>query len=586
MKNWDLSVMYNSFEDENFKNDIEKSTDMIKKFDEFIKNRLDGDKVEIIEYYLNSKNEFYNLVYKLHSFAQLTFTTDTSNNKAMSYITQLEMLLSKTVESEVKFEKWLSKVENLDEILNSTPLIKEHSFYLNELVSKSGYLLTDAEEVLYAQLRQTGSSAFDTLQGKVTSTLMIEIEEDGKKEKKPLSYVRSLAHSKDTDLRKRAYFAELDSYKKIEEISAMALNSIKGEAITIAKKRGYESVLDMTLQSSRMDRLTLDTMLEAMREVMPNFRAFFKKKASLLDKDSNSLPFYNLFAPVGNVEMTYSYDEARDLVIKQFNSFSNKLGAFAKNAFDNNWIDPFPKEGKVGGAFCASIHGVKESRILSNFNGSFSDVTTLAHELGHGYHSHVLMDSTIINAEYPMPLAETASIFCETIVFNAALKEAKDDEKISILETDITGAAQVIVDIYSRYLFESELIKKRENGFVSVDELKEIMLQAQKDTYGDGLDTEFMHPYMWACKPHYYSVDYNFYNFPYAFGLLFAKGLYAQYKMDKVGFLDKYDNLLIATGNHTIYDAVKSVGIDLHDINFWRSSLKTITDDIDKFLKM
>ena len=586
MKTWDLSVMYKSFEDEKFQNDLKTISTRIEEFDEFIKNGLTGDKTEVIEQYLNFSNSFYNLVYTVYSFAELTFTTDTSSSEAMNYTTQLDMLLSKTVESEVKFQKWLSKLDNLNQLLNSSELIMEHSFYLKELVSKSRYLLTDAEEVLYAKLRQTGSSAFDTLQGKVTSTLMIEITENGKKELKPLSYVRSLYHNKDMDLRKRAYLAELDSYKKIEEISAMALNSIKGEAITMAKKRGYDSVLDMTLQSSRMDRLTLDTMLEAMREVMPNFRAFFKKKATLLDEKSDGLPFYNIFAPVGKTEMKFTYDEARDLVVKQFNSFSTKLGNFAKHAFDNNWIDPFPKEGKVGGAFCASIHGVKESRILSNFNGSFSDVTTLAHELGHGYHSHVLMDSTIINAGYPMPLAETASIFCETIVFNAAFNEAKDDEKISILETDITGAAQVIVDIYSRYLFESEVIKRRESGFVSVNELKEIMIQAQKDTYGDGLDSEFMHPYMWLCKPHYYSVDYNFYNFPYAFGLLFAKGLYAQYKMDKVGFLKKYDDLLIATGDHTIYDAVKSVGIDLHDINFWRASLKTITDDIDKFIKM
>lgn len=282
--------------------------------------------------------------------------------------------------------------------------------------------------------------------------------------------------------------------------------------------------------------------------------------------------------------MTYSYDEARDFVVENFTSYSDKLGNFAKNAFDNDWIDPFPREGKVAGAFCSNIHSKKESRIMSNFSGSFSDVSTLAHELGHGYHGDCLKDVEAANSDYPMPLAETASIFCETIVTNAALKTATEAEKLVILENSVMGANQVIVDIYSRFLFESKLFEGRKKASLSVDELNEAMLSAQKEAYGDGLDHDQLHPYMWVVKPHYYYAGYNYYNFPYAFGLLFANGLYAMYKKEGDSFLNKYDALLKSTGCNNIKDVLATVGVDSHNPDFFRASLDLIKEEIDFIL--
>ena len=291
--------------------------------------------------------------------------------------------------------------------------------------------------------------------------------------------VRNIAHSKDAALRKKAYEAELEAYRKIEESSAAALNGIKGEVLTTSELRGYASPLEETLINSRMDEETLNAMLDAIREYLPVFRKYYRKKAELLGH-KNGLPFYDLFAPVGNMDRTYSYEEARDYIVKNFRSFSDKLADFAENAFNNRWIDAEPREGKRGGAFCSNIHPIKESRILANFNGSFSNLVTLAHELGHAYHGHCLKDESILNSRYPMPIAETASIFCETIVMNAALEEAKDYEELSLLESSIQDAGQVIVDIYSRFLFESEVFEKRKKHSLSVKELKELMIEAQK----------------------------------------------------------------------------------------------------------
>ena len=258
----------------------------------------------------------------------------------------------------------------------------------------------------------------------------------------------------------------------------------------------------------------------------------------------------------------------------------------AQKAINNDWIDVEPREGKVGGAFCAGIHTLGESRILLNFGGSFGDVVTMAHELGHGFHGECLKNESILNSNYPMPIAETASTFCETIIKKAAIKDATEKEALSILETEISDCTQVIVDIYSRFLFEKSVFEERKESALTVERIKELMLNAQKEAYGDGLDENYLHPYMWAWKPHYYDANYNYYNFPYAFGLLFAKGLYAEYLKKGSDFVSEYERLLSITGKNKIADITKEVGIDIHDKEFWKNSLKTIEEDIEKFIML
>lgn len=228
----------------------------------------------------------------------------------------------------------------------------------------------------------------------------------------------------------------------------------------------------------------------------------------------------------------------------------------------------------------------RESRILLNFGGSFGDVVTMAHELGHGFHGECLKNESILNSNYPMPIAETASTFCETIIKKAAIKDATEKEALSILETEISDCTQVIVDIYSRFLFEKSVFEERKESALTVERIKELMLNAQKEAYGDGLDENYLHPYMWAWKPHYYDANYNYYNFPYAFGLLFAKGLYAEYLKKGSDFVGEYERLLSITGKNKIADITKEVGIDIHDKEFWKNSLKTIEEDIEKFIML
>lgn len=584
---WSLKELYSSFECNDFKNDLKKLSEFIEKYKLWVTNNTkDKENIKIkIEEYVEMTNSFIDLFMKLFGYSQLTFSVNTKDEAALKNIEIIEEKYSLLAEPNSKLEKWIGSIGNLDEIINSSEMLKEHSFHLKEIQEKSKYLLSEKEEAIIAQMKNTGSNAWSKLQDQTISSLMVDIELDGEKKQLPLPQIRNIAYEADKDKRKLAYESELKAYEKIDNISAACLNGIKGEVITLSRKRGYESPLDNTLINSRMDRASLEAMLEAMKESLPAFRKYFKKKAELLGH-KNGLPFYDLFAPVGDIDMQFTYEEAKDYIVKNFRTFSDKLADYALNAFNKNWIDSEIREGKVGGAFCENLHMIGESRIMANFSGSFSDVVTLAHELGHGYHGHCLTKESAINSDYPMPIAETASNFCEAIVKKSAVKLATEKEAFSILENEISDCAQVIVDIYSRYLFETELFKRREKSSVSPKELKEIMLDAQKASYGEGLDPEYLHPYMWVCKPHYYYAEANFYNFPYAFGLLFAKGLYAEYLNRGSKFVEEYDKLLSITGKNKIADITKVMNIDIHSIEFWRNSLKLVEDDINAFLKL
>lgn len=584
---WTLDELYTSFESEKFKNDFTALKTEIDKLNLWAKQNLTttDNSVKKLEEIIQLKNQFGHLITNLLNYCELTLSSDATNEKALQIINQIEDMETELTAADVALQKWIANLDDLDSLINSSSLLKEHEYYLKDLKQKNKYTLSETEETIIAKMQNTGSSSWTKLQELLTSTILIDVEIDGKHKKLPLPAIRNLAYEDNPMLRKIGYEAELNFYPKIADSVAASLNGIKGEVITVSKLRGYSSPLEMTLLHSRMDNTTLTAMLDAINEYLPVFHKYFSKKAELLNH-KNSLPFYDLFAPMGNSNMSFTYEQAASYIVDKFTTFSTKLGNFAKHAFDSNWIDVEPREGKRGGAFCSNLHAIKQSRILTNFTGSFSDVITLAHELGHAYHGDCLNNESYLNSDYPMPIAETASTFCETIINQAALNNANKEDAFTILESSISDAAQVVVDIYSRFIFEDTVFKRRREGSLSTKELNDIMLGAQKQTYGNGLDHNHLHKYMWLCKPHYYDANYNYYNFPYAFGLLFAKGLYAKYLKDGDAFVKHYDNLLAATGKKDLAEVASMAGIDIHSIEFWRSSLKMLEQDIENFINL
>jgi pepF/M3 family oligoendopeptidase len=473
----------------------------------------------------------------------------------------------------------------LPQVLELEGAAREHAFFLQELAKQSRFLMSQPQESLAAELSLSGANAWQKLQGTVSSQLTVSFERDGDVQELPIAALQNLRYDPDEDVRRRAYEVEVAAWESVREPLAAAMNGVKGAVVTLNQRRGRTDALHSALDQSRIDRETLETMLGVMEDSFPVFRQYLKAKAKRMGKEA--LPWWDLFAPVGQANRRFTFPEARDFIIQQFGVFSGRLSAFAQRAFDNRWIDAEPRDGKRGGAFCMRLPAVDESRILCNFDGSLDQVFTLAHELGHGYHNECQIGKTMLQKVTPMTLAETASIFCETIVTDALLASASSaDEELAILETFLISASQVIVDITSRFIFETEVFQRRAEAELSADDLCDIMLRAQQATYGDGLDQAFLHPYMWAWKPHYYRSTLSFYNYPYAFGLLFGLGLYAIYQERGEGFLALYDALLASTGEDTVADLAARFDINIRQPGFWQSSIRLIEARVARYMEI
>lgn len=578
MNTWDLNDLYKGF-DETYEKDIEKFNHLMDDYINHIKS-TDLDEVSYIEGYLKFDEEVTKLARTLFSFSMLTMATDVTNQIAPGYIAKLQSISRKATAEDVLFTRYLED-KDLDALASKSELINKYLYFLQKMQKEAKHMLSEKEEVLYAKLRELASGSWGQLQSLTTANLPVQFRD----KEITLSEVRNLANDADASVRKDAYLAELKAYEQIEDQVSMALSNIKREVVIMNELRGYESALEKTLDQSNMTKDTLNAMIGAMKDYRPHFERYMQAKAKYLGH-TNNLPFYDMFAPVGKLEKTYTHDEAEKLVLDAFYGFSKRLGDYAKKAFDNHWIDIYPKKGKRGGAFCSNQPQIKQSRIMTNFTGSLSDVLTLAHELGHGYHGEVISNNDPLHWTYPMPLAETASIFCEQIVLSHLLSDIdKPEERLSILENSLQGDTQVIIDILSRFFFESNLFEKA-SGPVTKNQMKHMMLEAQKEAYLNGLDHEQLHPYMWLVKGHYYSAGLNFYNFPYAFGLLFGVGLYAQYEKDPKHFLSSYDDLLTLTTKTSVENCAKSMSIDVTKKDFWIDSLEQIKRDIDEVIEL
>lgn len=576
---WDLSFLYKSFEDEAFHADLAALPESIAVLRTAVK--AEGEPRTKLETIIDAAEDVIRLEDRLYSYCGLTQAVDATNDQAALYMDKLDMIVNDAQLAFSAMERYVGSIDQLDEVIASSEKLTAVAFALREMKENFDHLIPENLEPWLLQMQLSGGSAFSQLRDKLDSTHTVAF----RGETLPLPAVRGKAYDADTAIRKDAYEAEIASYKKIELPMAYCLNSIKMEARTLAKAHGYESVLDMTLSRSRMDRETLDAMWTAIGEYLPHFRRYLRAKGKYLGHE-DGLPFYDLFAPVGNAGTTYTVDEARQKLVAEMSKFTPDMGKFIDNAFEQRWIDMFPREGKTGGAFCSGVHSENRSLVMTNFQGSASDVGTLAHELGHAWHNRCLAGLPALMTDTPMPLAETASIFNETMLTHQLMSSATPEEQFAILENGLMEATQTVVDIYSRFLFESEVIDTRADHAMTVEELKDAMLRAQEATYGDGLDKNIRHPYMWACKSHYYSSGLNFYNFPYAFGLLFGKGVFAQYLKKGDAFVPDYNRLLRFCGSAPVADVAASVGIDVRSVDFWRSSLEVVKADIDRFCEL
>ena len=579
---WSLDVLYTGFDDPKFKKEFQEIDEYIEKFKGQAASLGSKDARTTAKECLTLIEDFQKVFFRLASYCSLRQSADTNDGESVSYLGRIIQKENDITPYATAIDKYLANLPELDTVIGDDEMLNDYSFYLHEAQKAARYLLSEEVETALGAMDISGGNAWSDLQGYLTSSVKV----DYKGGTTTLSAIRNMAYEADPEVRKSAYEAEIAAYDKIKDAIAFALNSIKMQDLSECKLRGHASPLDKVLFNSKMQRATLDALLEAMKEYMPSFHSYLRAKAEALGH-KNGLPWYDLFAPMGKSDKKYTVEEAKAYLMNIFENENPRLAKIVDRAFEENWIDFFPREGKVGGAFCAGLESEKEFRILTNFDGSMSDIVTLAHELGHGYHDFMIFDNRPLNTSYSMPVAETASTFNENIVVNYAIDHASsDEEKLALLEGQLSDVTQIICDIYSRFLFESKVVENRSNNFMFADELCNIMLEAQKEAYGDGLDPEVLHPYMWVCKGHYYSAGLGFYNFPYAFGGLFARGLYAKFRQEGPAFLEKYNYMLKETPVRSVEDVAKICDIDLTKKEFWLMSLHSYDESIEEYKRL
>ncbi|MDT4761896.1 M3 family oligoendopeptidase [Sphaerochaeta sp. PS] len=569
---WDLNPIYPACDSEQFLHDLKKVVSLSHELEEAIQ----APSCDIVQA-VHSFELALDYLETLSAYSTCLLTTDTANPQYLKAVNQVEEESLVVQRLEVLFLNFLRKreAEVVDLSKEGGPLFA-YRYVLSEMLEEQKHQMEPALEDLASDLARSGTDAFSRLQEAISSSATSDWDET---ETKTVIQLRNDAFNADREVRKKAFEKELAVWKLFEIPFAASLNGVKGTTITLDKARGYESPLARSLSQSRIEPEVLHALIATLEKNLPMFRDYLKSKAKALGLASCA--FYDLFAPVGKGGRSYTFDEARAFIVKQFSLFSKEMGLFAEKAFQNNWIDAEPRKGKVGGAYDTSFPLVKQSRILSNFDGSFNGLSTLAHELGHAYHDSVVLPQSHLLRSYPMTLAETASIFSEYVVFRGAISSCSAEERFTLVEHFLQDTTQVCVDILSRFYFEKSLFEARAEGDLMADELSSLMVDAQKRTYGDGLSV--YHPYMWAVKGHYYSSDLSFYNYPYAFGQLFALGIYAQKEKDGEGFAERYRSLLEKTGSASAQEVAQVLGCDLSSESFWQEGMDIIASYAQEF---
>ena len=557
---WDLESIYPSVTSPLFEDDINS---IYQKAEE-LKSKS-ADKNSSILSILSLYDEMADIVENVGSYVYTSFSVNTTDRDVLAAMGKAEKAQTAAGDASTVMVHYLS--QRTDEF--SSPELEPYALFLKEVKTEAEHMMSLEEEALANEMLQVSASAWSRLQESVTASI-----HDGDK---TLTQLRGLAMDSDRSVRKDAYEREVKILADNKTAIAAALNGVKGTALLLEKRRGWKDPLDRSCNTARISRKALSALIEALEESLPIFRDYLKTKAKLLGLER--LEWYDMFAPVGDASMSFTFEEAKALIIDAYSSFSPEVGEFIKNALDSHWVDPEAHEGKIGGAYDIFFPKKKESRVMMNWEGTYDSVSTLAHELGHAYHDSVVKNYPSSQRSYPMTLAETASIFGETVIFQEVLKKADKDQQLSLIEAYVQGACQVCVDILSRFYFERSAFEARKDGEVTADDFSAMMLKAQEDTYGDGLGVK--HQYMWAVKGHYYNEGFSFYNYPYAFGQLFALGLFAS-KDSVPDFPKHYKEVLSMTGRFEAKEVAAAAGCDIEDKEFWKKGISVIAGYIEK----
>jgi oligoendopeptidase F len=567
----------------NVKRDLDEATSMLKSLPRDIDEHSLKAWVEFV-LKLQSLNESIELVL---SFANCLTSQNVDDTKAHAIIGEGDSYLAEWNKLRAGLEAHSLKVTDKQwEMLVTVPEIKEIAFYLNQLRTIAGNKMPFELESLALELAVNGYHTWNRLYDKMAGDLKVDFEEEGKTTTISLGQIATKMSNPDRKVRNRAFQKLTEAWESRADLAAMALNAQAGFRLSLYDGRGWKSPMYEPLTMARMQEATLETMWTVVERETPRLKPYIEAKKKLLGIDKFS--WFDQFAPCGKMDRLYSFEEAGRFILDNVRPFSTHLADFVKMALEKRWVEAEDRGGKAGGGYCTGTGPLRQSRIFMTYAGTFENLLTLAHELGHAYHSWVLKDKPFFATEYPMNLGETASIFSETLVIDAALEQATDpQEKLMLLDQKLQAAYTMFTDIRCRFLFDKAFYAERKNSIVQKDQLNEMMVEAQKKAFAGMLDESGYHPLFWCSKLHFYLTEVPFYNFPYTFGFLFSSGVYDRAKKEGPAFADKYRALLADTGSMTTEDvARKHLGVDLTQEDFWINAVNRQLAEVDAFVEL
>ena len=594
LPHWQLDSIYPGIDSETFQADRGALLEGIDRLERYLDEHsiraqeVGGDpapSAATVEGLVERLNRLYSLFATLGSYLGNSLAVDAGNDRARAELTSLDPAEARLGASIARITAWVGGLD-LEALGTESEVVRQHAHVLRRLQAEARHLMGEEAEALAAALESSGAGAWERLHSDLVSrrSVTVQLPDDSEPRAYGLAELGVLLSDPRETVREAAMRAQSDLLEEDAVAHAAALNGVKGQTQELARRRGWPSVLTSTLFDNAIDQASLDAMFTATAESAPTMRRYLRAKARFLGREV--LRWSDLRAPVAVGEpQRFDWEEAKAFVLDRFGRYSERLAAFADRAFREGWVDVPPRSGKRNGAFCSPVLGRQESRVMLNFGGRLSDVFTLAHELGHAYHNDCLYryERSPLQTQLPMTLAETASIFCETLVTNGLLAEADEAMELSILEQDLRYTSTLVLDVESRFRFESSVFEGRAERELAPGELGDLMEQSQREAYGDGVSAEALHRLAWAEKPHYYFSSRSFYNYPYTYGFLFGRGLYRVYRDEPDTFLERYDRLLSRTGMAEAAALAAEFGIDVRDPAFWRSSLAVAADRVDRY---
>lgn len=586
---WDLETIFkggsNSEELQTYIAEFEQNLKMLEK-------RVDGfsipnmpEEVDELSFILELLETSTKQLREIGAFASCLTAQDTTDNDAKILTGKRSELGAAFSSISVKLDQKFLQIE--DEVwagLLGQPDVEPVAFVLNERRANAKEKLPVEQEILINDLSVNGYSSWGQIYNSLVGKMSIEHTENGETKKLSMGQAANRLSTPDREIRKEVFAKISSAWQEESGLFGETLNNLAGFRLQTYRHRNWDNPLKEPLEINRMSEKTLNAMWGTITEHKAPFVSYLRRKAELLGVEK--LEWHDLAAPIAKSTQKVSYDEAADFILEQFGQFSPQMEDFSKQAFDKRWIEAEDRAGKRSGGFCTSFPDSEQTRIFMTFSGSATNISTLAHELGHAYHQHVMNDTQALNQRYAMNVAETASTFAEMVVSDAAVKKAANkEEKIALLEDKIKRSIAFFMNIHSRFLFETRFYEERKNGAVSVNRLNELAVEAQREAYGEELAS--YNPTFWASTLHFHITGVPFYNFPYTFGYLFSQGVYAKALETEGGFEESYNDLLRDTGRMTVEQlAEKHLGVNIEQTHFWKDAIALCIKDVEEFMEL